>query len=138
MLYKKILVAFDGSEGSWKALRRAMQLAKSCKSGLTALSVDESTLYYPGKLGEVSEEADGYIVKIQVEAVAAAKKEGIELAVESSSGNAAHRVVFFAEAAKFDLIVIGQMGHSKLWGRLLGDTASRVVDQAYCDVLVVR
>ncbi len=138
MLYKKILVALDGSDGSWKALRKAIQLAKGCKSELTALSVDESTQYYPGKLGEVPEAANGYIVKIQAEAVAMAKGQGIALAVESSSGNAAHRIVFHAEAGRFDLIVIGQLGHSKLWGRLLGDTVSRVVDQAHCDVLVVR
>ena len=38
----------------------------------------------------------------------------------------------------YDLIVIGHSDHSALWGRLLGDTADRIADQAPCSVLIVK
>jgi nucleotide-binding universal stress UspA family protein len=34
--------------------------------------------------------------------------------------------------------VIGHSGHSRVWGRFLGDAASKIVGHARCAVLVVR
>lgn len=45
-------------------------------------------------------------------------------------------IIEYAQKADADLIVVGS--HSRRWQALLGSTASAVVSQAHCDVLVVR
>ncbi len=141
MLYRRILVAFDGSRGSWKALDKAVSLAHEQAAELVALSVEAHLPHYAATIDEVQEEKeqeDAYFAKVQGEAVALAWEHGVELKTAIVPGHAAQTIVRYAQEHAFDLIVIGQVGHSGLWGTLLGSTTDRVVDQAHCDVLVVR
>ena len=43
-----------------------------------------------------------------------------------------------AEELKADLLVIGAVGHSALYERLIGSRADRIVQLAKCPVLVVK
>ena len=38
----------------------------------------------------------------------------------------------------FDVLVVGFMGHSMLYNRIIGSTTDRLVDLAPCSVLVVK
>ncbi len=141
MAYSRILVPLDGSSGSWKAFERALAEAQYHRAGVTALSVEERLPHYAATVGEVEEEkllANGYFAEIHQTAAALAGKEGVPLTTEVVAGHAAQEIVRYARQGDFDLIVISHVGHSRVWGALLGSTTSRVVDQAHCDVLVVR
>lgn len=141
MLYKKILVPFDGSAGSWKAMRKAILVAKEQSAELAALSVEEKLPHYAATVGEVQEEKErqnAYFTDIQAQAVALAREQGVDLRPKILAGHPAESTVRYAQEHSFDLIVIGHSGHSGIWGTLLGSTTARVVDQARCDVLVVR
>ena len=141
MLYTKILVPFDGSSGSWKAMRKAVLLAKEHGAEVVALSVEEELPRYAATVGEVQEEKErenAYFAGEQARAVALASEQGVQLKAETVVGHAADSIVRYAQQNGFDLIVIGHSGHSGIWGKLLGSTTARVVDQAQCDVLVVR
>ncbi|MCL5960066.1 MAG: universal stress protein [Chloroflexi bacterium] len=141
MLYTKILVPFDGSQGSWKAMRKAILLAREQRAELAALSVEEKLPHYAATVGEVQEEEERqkvYFTDLQAQAAALAREQGIDLSTEVLAGHAAGHIVHYAREHGFDLIVIGQSGHSGIWGTLLGSTTARVVSQAHCDVLVVR
>ncbi|MCL4465213.1 MAG: universal stress protein [Chloroflexi bacterium] len=141
MLYRKILVPLDGSPGSWEALDKALLQAKLHNAEITALSVEENLPHYAATVGEVEEEKayeNGYFARVQGRAMAIARAQGIELKGETVVGHAAQNIVRYARNGGFDLIVISHTGHSGVWGVLLGSTTSRVVDQAHCDVLVVR
>ena len=141
MLYNKILVPFDGSPGSWKAMRKAILLASDQGAKLTAISVEEKLPQYAATVGEVDEENERqrtYFAEINSQAVALAKEQGMDLKTETLVGHPAETIVRHAEEHGFDLIVIGHSGHSGIWGILLGSTTARVVNQAQCDVLVVR
>jgi len=81
-MFKKILVAYDGSEGAKKALKVAIDLAKKDNAELHSISVEEGVPHYAATIGEVDEfrkEANEFFKKINDEAVEEAKKEGIEL-----------------------------------------------------------
>ena len=39
---------------------------------------------------------------------------------------------------RFDLLVVGYMGHSALYNRIIGSTTDRLVELAACHVLVVK
>ncbi len=139
--YRKILIAFDGSDGSVKALRRALLLARQQGAEVTAFSVDEHLPRFAPGVGEVDEEEDlrdQHFAELRGGAEALAKEQGAEIKTEAAVGHAAQAILSFAQEGGFDVIVIGHAGHSGLWGTLLGSTTARVVDQATCDVLVVR
>lgn len=141
MPYRKILVPLDGSPGSWKALRMALVIAGLSGAGVVALSVEEHLPQYAATVDEVQdtkEQENEYFAKLQTEAAALASEQGIELKTDTVIGHAAQSIVRYAKKHAFDLIAIGHSGHSGVWGVLLGSTTARVVDQAHCDVLVVR
>ncbi len=141
MLYHRILVPIDGSPGASKALRKAILLARDHDAEIAALSVEERPPRYAATVGEVEAEKqrqDAYFAWVQGEAVALAREQSVALKTEIVVGHAAESIVRYAREEAFDLIVIGQSGHSGVWGTLLGSTTDRVVEQAHCDVLVVR
>ena len=44
----------------------------------------------------------------------------------------------FVQSERFDLLVVGYMGHSALYNRLIGSTTDRLVEHAPCNVLVIK
>ena len=66
------------------------------------------------------------------------RRSGVEVKTATAVGHAAQSILQKAVERGYDLIVIGHTGHSGVWGTLLGSTTARVVDQAPCDVIVVR
>ncbi len=141
MLYKKMVVAFDGSPGSQKALHRALLLSKDHGCEITALSVDEHTPRYAPGVGKIEEEPvvrKAVFREFHDQALSLASKLGVEIKIETVVGHAAQSIVSYVGERGCDVIVIGHSGHSGVWGTLLGSTTARVVDHACCDVLVVR
>jgi nucleotide-binding universal stress UspA family protein len=140
-VYNKVLVPFDGSAGSWNALRKALLLASEHGAQIAALSIVDQLPRFAAVVGEVTEEIarqKDYFAEIQTQATDLARQQGIELKTETQIGHAAESIVKYAHENGFDLIVIGHSGHSGIWGTLLGSTSGRVVNHAQCDVLVAR
>src|SRR5664279_3778828 len=67
-----------------------------------------------------------------------AKKKGVKLDAEVVAGHAVSAIVAYVKAHKADLLVVGFMGHSALYERIIGGTADRLVRLAPCPVLVVK
>lgn len=140
-MFKKILVANDGSEGAKKALRTAIDLAKRYHAELHSISVEEGVPHYAATIGEVDEyrqEANEFFRKINDEARDAAWKEDIELHAKVQAGHEVETIVQYAKDGKFDLLVIGFMGHSKIFGRVWGSTSQNITKLSPCTVIVVK
>ena len=140
-MYKNILVAYDGSEGSKRALEQASHLAKELNSSIKALWVRGSLPHYPETVDEVEEEreaANEFLQKITKELLEHSKKFGVEIPAESRSGHPAKTIIDYAKENNVDLVVMGHTGHSGLWGHFLGHTADKVSENAHCSVLIVR
>jgi nucleotide-binding universal stress UspA family protein len=140
-MYKKILAAYDGSEGSKAALARAFTVAQEYNAPITMTWVRDILPHQATSVGEVDDEkeaAEEYYnnLKRYAEKSAADKKMTVESVC--LHGNASREIVKYAEKNGFDLIVIGQVGHSGFIGRVLGPTADRISETAHCDVLIVR
>jgi nucleotide-binding universal stress UspA family protein len=54
------------------------------------------------------------------------------------AGHAVPTIVELVEREAFDLLVVGFMGHSAIYNRLIGSTTDRLVELAPCPVLVVK
>jgi nucleotide-binding universal stress UspA family protein len=140
-MWRKILVGHDGSEGAKKALSVAVTLASQLGAEIHTISVEEKLPHYAATVGEVMEskqEAAEYFRKIIVEAQQTAKAAGVTLHSHVMPGHEVETIVTFAKDHGFDLLVIGFMGHSKIFGRIWGSTSQNLAKLSPCTVLVVK
>jgi nucleotide-binding universal stress UspA family protein len=140
-MFKKILVAYDGSKGGKLALSRAAALSKHDGSLLSALWVQEPMPRYsdlPGEPEDQAESGDFYFKERAKEVQTVAAEYEVAIPTITRRGHAAKTIVEYAKEGNFDLVVLGHSDHSEMWGRLLGDIADRVCDHAHCSVLVVK
>ena len=139
-MFKKILIANDGSEGAGRALSVAIGLAKAHGAELHMISVEEMPRF-PVSVDEVVEEkldANHRYEPVIARAHAQAQAQGIKLATHVLPGHAVATIAEFVTRERFDLLVVGFMGHSALYNRLIGGTTDRLVEHAPCNVLVVK
>lgn len=140
-MFRKILLANDGSEGAKKALAVAVELAKRYGAELHSISVEEHLPHYAASVSEIleeREEANHYFQKVTEEAAALASQHGVTLQAHVLPGHEVETVINFAKDHRFDLLIIGFMGHSKIFGRIWGSTSQNLTRLAPCSVLVVK
>ncbi len=138
--FRRILVAFNGSQRSWKALRMGISLAWQHDAELWALSVEDHLPGFAATLGEVQEEKereDHYYQELYDRAKALAECRGVRLNSAIVPGRAARTIVCYAKEGGFDIIVIGSSAHGGLWEALLSTTGG-VSRGAPCTVMIVR
>ncbi len=146
MEFKKILVAYDGSKDSNKAVQAACALSKG-KDSVTLLHVYAMpTMAYTGAAGlpQSTVEILNEGAKEKAEAVA---KKGLNRAARNGvkakgevieSTSIVETIVTYASSEKFDLIVIGTRGNTGFKRLLVGSVSSGVLNHAHCPVLLVR
>jgi nucleotide-binding universal stress UspA family protein len=132
-MYKRILVATDGSDFSEEALKRALRMAKQNNGQVTAVCVASSTHAWALK-DAMRQEAE----KALDRARELAKQEGVSLATRIEEGYPFEEIVAAAEKLGSDLIVMGSHGHTGISKVLLGSVTERVIGIASCPVLVVK
>jgi nucleotide-binding universal stress UspA family protein len=139
-MHKRILLALDGSPGSFKALNEALALAQALGAELHSITVEEVPRY-AGTVGEVMEAkaaANGVFGPVLEQARQAARQLGIDLHCHLFTGHEVRTIVEFARERAFDLLVVGFMGHSALYDRVMGSTCQGLVRLSPCSVLVVK
>ena len=67
-----------------------------------------------------------------------AKTARVKFEAHVVTGHAVPSIIEFIERQGCDLLVIGYMGHSALYNRVIGSTTDRLVEFAPCQVLVVK
>ncbi len=143
-VYRRIMVATDGSEPVRKAVETAVGIAKISRAKLYAVYViaygelsipysedagwERATLEYFRAEGK---EATAYVEN-------AAKAENVEVESVILEGSPANELVDFAEENEIDLIVMGTLGRTGIQKFLLGSVAEKVVRHSKKAVLVVR
>jgi nucleotide-binding universal stress UspA family protein len=139
-MFNKILVAHDGSPGGERAFQAALRLARGRGGHLDMVFVDELPSFAT-TIDEVVEEKAGInhrFSRLVEEASAAARAQRVHLEVHRLAGHPVPRIVELLESTGCDLLVVGYMGHSALYQRLIGSTTDRLVELAPCAVLVVK
>ena len=140
-MFSKILVALDGSDGSKKALVAAIAMAQKFGAELHSISIKERPSHFAETVGEIMEdreEFDKYFAKVTAEATAQAKEAGLEIGCKVLPGHEVETIIRFAREGHFDLLVIGFMGHSRVFGRIWGGTSQNLTKTSPCSVLVVK
>lgn len=144
-LYRKIMVATDGSEPVKKAVDTAIEVTKLSGAKLYAVYVVAAgggyTVGHPRDIGwerAMKEQlsAEGKEATAYVET--AGKAAGIEVESVLLEGSPAQEIVDFAEKNDIDLIVMGTLGKTGIQRFLLGSVAQNVVRHSGKAVLVVK
>lgn len=132
-MYRKILLATDGSPSSKAAEQHAMALARLCKASVVALSVLYSELSFEKSRFEAVEEQRGKARELFSALKKEARKNRVKLATKLLEGPPWTKIADEAESGKCDLIVMGSRGKGAL-----GSVAEKVVRNASLPVLVVK
>ena len=133
----KILVAYDGSEYSKKALNEAIDIAKKFLGSITLLHV----YWDPSEIQrfEGTELRDLPSLRLLDDAEEGLKAANIKYEVRCEhSNNTPNSILRVAKEEGFDCIAIGSrgLGGAKAW--LLGSVSSKVVAEAECTVIVAK
>ena len=156
-LFKKILVAQDGSESSQRAAQAALELAEKLKADLVVLhAISSPTSYYHSTIASPTgmslpapsqHEIDAYYayarkvaLGIVGETESKAKKQGIHVKTEipEAVSSIVETIVNHASKENVDLVVVGTRGLGGFKKLLLGSVSSGIVSHAHCPVLIVR
>ena len=140
-VFRKILVAYDGSPGAHRALKAAIELADQSDAEVHCISVEEKLPYYAATLGEVEEakaERDAYFEKLVQEARQMAWDHEVELHSKVVPGHEVETIITEARDGKYDLLVVGFVGHSNVFGRVMGSTTQNLSRLSPCSVLIVK
>jgi nucleotide-binding universal stress UspA family protein len=136
---KTIVIGYDESEPSKRALERAADLAEAFGAKLIVTSVTP-ILVGAGRSAGPTDSADSFGKHLQelVQARSSVSGRKIETEFVPAVGEPADTIVEVAEDRKADLIVVGTR-EPNILERLLGQSVSQSVShQAHCDVLIVH
>ncbi|HXW36366.1 MAG TPA: universal stress protein [Nitrososphaerales archaeon] len=144
--FRKILVAYDGSPDSKRALRTGSLLAKRMRSKLLIVHVFSPAVF--PYIGASPAPLDGMsalqaAAKKQSEALLARAVKSVAGQVRArglvvESGSAVEGIIETASREDVDLIVMGTQGLTGFKKILVGSVSSGVVAHAKCAVLVAK
>jgi nucleotide-binding universal stress UspA family protein len=147
-MYKKILVAIDGSEPSTRALEYAADLTKTRKTGLIIVTaVPRAHIaafpvegFSPLYLDQYEDDLNHTYSRILAETLEATKKQHPKIPVESKllHGRAGDAIVEASKDEEIDLIVMGCRGLSGVTGFVLGSVSRHVVENCTKPILIVK
>lgn len=145
--FKKILVAFDGSQDAVKAVKMGSSMAREYGAALTILHVYSVPVYtYAAPapmpqvdIGAVEDSAKEKANRVLEDGKQVAEAEGVKATGELlEAASVVQAVVEFAAKENFDLVVMGTRGMTGFRKLVLGSVSSGVVSHAHCPVMVVR
>ncbi|MEC1525464.1 universal stress protein [Neobacillus niacini] len=141
--YSRIVVAYDHSDLSKKALNMAMNLAKQDQQiellVVMVMQPDRPMVYSYGYAFDAYHERQKEEVKAVCKEVEQELKslpnKSRTFAIEGSPG---HMIVEFVKQNDADLVVMGSRGLSGLKELFLGSVSHYVVQKAHCPVIIVK
>ena len=148
-MYKRILIAIDGSETSNKAISAALEMASYSggKSVIALIHVLDEMAYFTGldpyagqsySVSSLMREAGEKILAEGLRTVQSAGVQGETVLVDRLGDRLAESVAAKAVAWNASLVVVGTHGRRGIGRMLMGSGAEQIIRQAPCPVLVVR
>lgn len=144
-IFKKILVAYDGSSHSEKAVAKAVEFMEADPSVETHVvnvthspHLDMYSLYGLSISQDLADEIDEANKEAIVDAKKLLKGHLNKCRFVRLQGDASQEIMEYTEKEKVDLVILGSRGLGAFKGMLLGSVSHRIVQQADCHVLVIK
>ncbi len=150
-----ILVCTDGSAVAERAVQKAAEAAQLLKeSEITVLHVHQpiqtappyghAPHHFEGRLSQLKvpeELEDGLRQQARMvleEAEKVLEQAGVSYRLELIDGHPVAKIIDYVEEHDIDLLMIGNKGRSGLQKTLLGSVSSGVIQEADCDIVLVK
>jgi nucleotide-binding universal stress UspA family protein len=140
-MYKKVLLAYDGSIEGRRALREGAKLAQLCGAEVFLLAVVETASSVASLEGGVVipiDEQIGAYKAILAEGVERLKAMGFSATARLGMGAAGPEIVGVAEEIGANLVVVGHRPQGPLARWLFGNVGTYLVKHLRCSVLVAQ
>jgi len=125
-MWKRILVGYDGSEHSKKAVEKSEKIALQNNSDLIIVNIYRELVTKSYSISILEQVKENISEEVNVETIAARSTDVDEELIE------------IAEKKKSDLIVVGSRGMGEAKALLLGSVSHSIATNAPTDVLIVR
>ena len=139
-MYKKILLATDGSEHSKRAAENAIHIAQ-CSDGSAievVYVVDADRAKSDVLANWNSAEMNDFRKERMKEVERQAKEAGVSYDIKILHGEPGPAIVEYVNKNQVDIVVIGSRGLNGLQEFVLGSVSHKVAKRANCPVLIVK
>ncbi|TGE35998.1 universal stress protein [Desulfosporosinus fructosivorans] len=142
-MFKKILVPTDASEYSRRALKVALEMARSVQAEVVLLHVSYTPQAYWGYTISygitVTQEQLDQNGELALEAtLTGIDSEQVVIHKRVESGHPVTMIVDQIKKDNIDLVVMGSHGYGAIAGSVLGSVSQRVLQRASCPVLIIK
>ena len=155
MPFNRILVPYDTSKLSIKALEKAIELSTVDKTQIFVLHVineiplpihfskiesKNNEVIISPLVNKIHNEIKNEMIMIMKDVKNKYTENNVSITTEIKIGDPAEIIIGFTKQNNTDLIVMGSIGHKGISGmfRKLGSVARRVAEEVECAVLIVR
>jgi nucleotide-binding universal stress UspA family protein len=132
---KKILVAYDGGEASYRALELAVELAQKFEATIGVVSVIP---VHAGRVPVDPWDDRGVHTAELAEAARLLRQKGIDPVMHEPAGDPAATIEKIAEEGGYDMVVVGSRGLGLLSRALQGSVSEHVATHSRTTVVVAR
>lgn len=147
-MFQRLLVAYDGSELSRRALKAAVNIAARLQKPLyavtvvpqlpPALSVQAFAPSDETVVEEIVHQSDARVAKLLREVREEAEKCDVDVTAEAIAGAEVDAIVDAINKFQCDLLIVGLKPRPGLIDRLVPSTGQAVSDRAPCSILGIR
>jgi nucleotide-binding universal stress UspA family protein len=139
-LFKNIVLAWDGSEHSARAVDKAIEIAKCDKNSKVIVvyvrdsSKAKSEVLQNWNTIDVTSTKEQKLKRIEDRV----KKENIDYELKVLQGEPGPAIVDYVNKNEFDVVIVGSRGLNALQEMVLGSVSHKIAKRANCPVLIVK
>lgn len=139
-MFKNILLAWDGSEHSARAVDKAIEIAKCDKASKVVVvyvrdsSKAKSEVLQNWNTIDVTNTKEQRLKTIEERV----KKEEISYELTVLHGEPGPAIVEYANKNEFDVVIVGSRGLNALQEMVLGSVSHKIAKRVNCPVLIVK
>ena len=146
MIFKNILVPYDGSKYSTHAFKVALDIAQKYDSKITILAcllkpTYRGVWYYDSRYTKAILKKEEKVAKQNITKLVDDVKKKIDKSINVKiipTVSITDKIVTFVKTNKIDLIVMGSHGRTGFDKLLLGSVANGVSQKAKCPILIIK
>ncbi|NIK13185.1 universal stress protein [Alkalibacillus almallahensis] len=138
-MYKRILLATDGSEHSLRSAEHAIHLAMSSEGKIDVVFVidgdasKKDVLHHANKF-EIDKRRREKISPVE----ARLEEAGVDYDVRMLHGEPGPEIVKFANSGEYDMAIVGSRGLNQLQTLVLGSVSHKVAKRVECPVMIIK
>ncbi|MGM0845698.1 MAG: universal stress protein [Bacillota bacterium] len=138
-MFKRLVIAFDGSKHSIRAANYAIEIAKKFNAEIDVIYIVDSSeskkdvLHFDSKL-EIEKSRKDKIRIIEEMLVESEVRNNIHIL----HGEVASTIIDFVNETNYDVLFIGSRGLNQMQSFLLGSVSHKVAKHVKCQVMILK